>query len=172
MVGRAEVDAKRNELLSLKESVRAIFAEYKTQAELRIARQTDMAKIVQIVQNRSSDIPLVEDVILASLWAENRALKSKQPVPEAPEIDPYNQPQGMTKSAEEAIAVYNSQIQILTSDKMYRQALLDNEIAMAKELEEGILQIENIVQDYCDNPSLTNLVLQITQNSGSSSTDY
>lgn len=162
MVGRADVDAKRSELLSLKQAVNATYEEYKSQAELRMSRQKEMAKLVQLVQNHhpSADIALVEDVILASLWAEHKALKAKRPVPEAPEIDPTNQPHGMTKSAEEAIAVYTRQIEVLTQDKTYRQALLDNEAAMADEFGQGLMQIETIVRDYCDNQSLRNLVLQ------------
>jgi hypothetical protein len=170
MAGRAEVDAKRNELLQLKELVADTYAAYKTQADLRIARQQEIAQIVQLVQQQSqaatNDIPLVEDVILASLWAETRALQSQQSVPEKPEIDPANQPQGMTKSAEEAIAVYSSQIAVLMQDRQYRQAMLNNETAMAQEFGAGLTQIERIVRDYCQNQSLCHQVLELMQKYG------
>jgi hypothetical protein len=168
VAGRADVDAKRGELLNMKQSVADTYATYKTQANLRIARQHQMAEIVQLVQSSpSADVPLVEDVILASLWAETKALRFKEAVPEKPVIDPANQPQGMTKSAEEAIAVYNSQIAVLSQDLQYRQAMADNETAMAKEFGAGLLQIENIVCDYCQTESLRHEVLEITNRGGS-----
>jgi hypothetical protein len=171
MAGRAEVDAKRNELLHWKGLVADTYAEYKTQADLRIARQREMAQLVQLVQQSqkqaaANDIPLVEDVILASLWAETRALQSQQLVPDKPVIDPANQPQGMTKSAEEAIAVYSSQIEVLIQDRQYRQAMLDNEASMANELGAGLTQIERIVRDYCQNQSLRDQVLELMQKGG------
>jgi hypothetical protein len=172
MAGRAEVDAKRNELLHWKGLVADTYAEYKTQADLRIARQREMAQLVQLVQQSqkqattANDIPLVEDVILASLWAETRALQSQQLVPDKPVIDPDNQPQGMTKSAEEAIAVYSSQIEVLMQDHQYRQAMLDNEASMAKELGAGLTQIECIVRDYCHNQSLRDQVLELLMQKG------
>jgi hypothetical protein len=168
VAGRADVEAKRGELLALKQSVADTYATYKSQADLRIARQHQMAEVVQLVQSsQSADVPLVEDVILASLWAETKALRSKEVVPEKPEIDPANQPQGMTKSAEEAIAVYNSQIAVLSRDLKYRQAMSNNETAMAKEFGAGLLQIEGIVCDYCQTESLRNHVLEITKRGGS-----
>jgi hypothetical protein len=173
MAGRAEVDAKRNELLHWKGLVADTYAEYKTQADLRIARQREMAQLVQLVQQSqkqaatvTNDIPLVEDVILASLWAETRALQSQQLVPDKPVIDPDNQPQGMTKSAEEAIAVYSSQIEVLMQDHQYRQVMLDNEASMANELGAGLTQIEGIVRDYCQNQSLRDQVLELMQKGG------
>lgn len=171
MVGKAAVEAKRNELLQLKSAVKGTSKQYKTQANLRISRQKEMAELVLFVQQHSRDTPLVEDVILASLWAETRALRSKEEVPDKPEIDPANQPSGTTKSAEEAIAVYSGQIDVLTQDQIYRQALLDNEAAMAKEFGEGLEQIRAIVDEYCTIQAIRNKILAESQNGAESSTD-
>jgi hypothetical protein len=114
-----------------------------------------MTRMVQTVQQRCpDDVPLVEDVIVVSLHSETAASLSKFEIPEAPVIDPKNQPSGRTKSAEEAIAVYKGQIETLQLDRKYREALLHTETAMVTIYGEGIRDIVGTVKEYCSNSGL------------------
>lgn len=160
MVGAAEVEACRSRLLELKQEASQINADYKTFANKRVAQQRTMARLVQTIQTKSIDTPLVEDIIIVSLRAETAASKSqaeKMKGLEAPnKIDPANQPGGRTKSAEEAVAIYNSQIETLSTDIEYRKALRDAEEALNDIYGTGIDEIVAVVQKYCEDSTLTN----------------
>lgn len=155
MAGPAEVETCRNELLQLKSAVQQVQADYKSMAAARVANQKKMARIVQTVQERSpDDVPLVEDVIVVSLRSEMAATLSKSKIPDAPAIDPNNQPSGRTSSAEEAIAVYKGQIETLHMDRKYREALLQAETAMVKIYRNGVHDILGTVKEYCNDSAL------------------
>jgi hypothetical protein len=147
----AAVEARRNELMQLRSTVSQVQSDYKRTAETRIRQQKTMARLVQTVQERAvNDVPLVEDVIIVSLQSETAAAKSRTHIPDAPPpIDPNNQPSGRTSSAEEAMAVYQKQIETLNVDRTYRDALLQAETAMVKIYGQGIRDIVATVKEYC-----------------------
>lgn len=160
MVGAAEVEACRNELLQLKQEAAQVNADYKKFANNRVAQQQTMARLVQTVQLQSKDTPLVEDVIIVSLRAETAASKSQaekfEGVEAPPKIDPANQPGGRVKSAEEAVAIYSFQIETLSTDLEYRRVLRDAEEALNVIYGEGIEEILNVIEEYCQDEGLTN----------------
>jgi hypothetical protein len=97
-----------------------------------------------------NDVPLVEDVIIVSLQSETAAAQSRTHIPDAPPpIDLNSQPSGRTASAEEAMAVYRTQIDTLNVDRTYREALLQAETAMVKIYGQGIRDIVATVKEYC-----------------------
>jgi hypothetical protein len=162
MAGPAEVEACRNELLQLKSVVQKVQTDYKNNASTRIATQKKMALMVQTVQERRpDDVPLVEDVIVVMLHSETAATLSLSQLPEAPIIDPNNQPSGRTASAEEAIAVYKGQIETLQQERKYREALLQAEAAMVKIYGQGIQDILSTVQEYCSDSRLVGQIVNI-----------
>jgi len=168
MVGAAEVEAARNQLLELKQEAQQVQADYKQFANRRVNQQQIMARLVQTVQSaRSSkdDTPLVEDVIIASLHAETAASQSQAKllagIEPPPKIDPANQPQGRTSSAEEAVAVYTGQIQTLQTDLNYRVAMRDAEAALNEIYEEGIQNIVQIMEEYSSDEALTDQMQSI-----------
>lgn len=163
MAGPAEVEACRNELFQLKTVVQKVQTDYKVQASTRVTTQRKMARMVQTVQERSpDDVPLVEDVIVVSLHSETSASRSMSEIPEAPFIDPNNQPSGRTASAEEAIAVYKGQIETLQQERKYRDALLQAEIAMVKIYGQGVQDILSTVQEYCRDSRLVGHIKNIS----------
>lgn len=152
----AEVESCRKELLQLRSTVQTVQSEYKTVANARVACQKKMAQMVQTVQQRSTnDVPLVEDVICVSLQAETAASQSQSgTTPQAPIIDSNNQPGGRTASAEEAIAVYKSQIETLQLEHTYRAALLQSEKSLVKIYNQGMSDIVETVHEYCGDQRL------------------
>lgn len=162
MPGAAEVEACRSELLGLKEEVRNVVSNYNSVANQRVQEQKKLARIVQSVQERSTDVVLIEDIIVVSLLSEEAARRSHQrELPDQPFIDPDNQPHGRTSSAEEAISIYQSQIETLSKDKLYREALLECEADMLEIYGKGVLDIHNTVTEYADDPELVQLVESI-----------
>lgn len=164
MVGPAEVEACRNELLQLKSVVQQVQGDYKSTAATRVANQKKMARMVQLMQERcTDDVPLVEDVICVSLHSETAASLSQSEIPVAPVIDP-NQRQtssGRTASAEEAIAVYKGQVGTLQLDREYCSALLQAETAMVKIYGQGIRDILGTVKEYCKDSGLVGQIEHI-----------
>ena len=160
MVGAAEVEACRNRLLELKQEASQINSDYKTFANKRVAQQRTMARLVQTIQTKCKDTPLVEDIIIVSLRSETAASKAqaeKLKGLEAPnKIDPANQPGGRTKSAEEAVSIYNSQIETLSTDLEYRKALRDAEEDLNEIYGAGIDEIVTVMQKYCEESVLIN----------------
>lgn len=150
----AEVEAYRNELMGLKSQVQRIQSVYKSHANVRIANQQKMARMVQTVQECSQDVALVEDVIVVSLHSETEASHSQSDIPNAPVIDQENQPSGRTNSAEEAIAIYKGQIMTLQEDLKYREALEEAETVMAGIYGQGIQNILAIMKEYCSDSAL------------------
>ena len=161
MVGAAEVEACRNRLLELKQEASQINSDYKTFANKRVAQQRTMARLVQTIQTKCKDTPLVEDIIIVSLRSETAASKAqaeKLKGLEAPnKIDAANQPAGdRTKSAEEAVSIYNSQIETLSTDLEYRKALRDAEEDLNEIYGAGIDEIVSVMQKYCEDSVLIN----------------
>jgi hypothetical protein len=150
MVSQGEVEACRNELLQLKSVVQTVQAEYQTMARTRVAEQTKIARMVQVVQDRcsSKDVPLVEDVIVIALQTEMAARCDH--LPEAPPaIDPSSQPsERQTASAEEAMAVYQRQITTMQLELDYREALLQIETKMVRKYDTGINRVVETVKEY------------------------
>ena len=158
MAGAAEVEAVRSELLQLREDVQQAQADYQSQARARVAQQQTMARIVQTVQEKTHDVALVEDVIIVSLKAETAARRSRGHIPAKPVIDPNSQPRGRTASAEEAIAVYKSQLAILQQEMEYLSGMLHTEIVMAEIYQQGNRDIVDTMKSYSNSPSLTDQI--------------
>ena len=160
MVGAAEVEACRSRLLELKQEASQINSDYKKFANKRVAQQRTIARLVQTIQTKSKDTTLVEDIIIVSLRAETAASKShaeKLKGVEAPnKIDPASQPGGRTKSAEEAVTIYNLQIETLSADLEYRKALRDAEEALNEIYGIGIDEIDAVMQKYCEDSAVKN----------------
>ena len=159
MVGAAEVEASRSRLLQLRQDASQINSDYKTFANKRVGQQSTLARMVQTIQAKSKDTPLVEDVIIVSLRAEAAASKSQaehlKGVEAPPKIDPASQPGGRTKSADEALAVYNSQIETLGTDLEYRKAMRDAEKSLNEIYGAGIDEIIRVVHQYSEDTGLT-----------------
>jgi hypothetical protein len=154
IMSAAEVEACRAQLLRMKAEAQGTQGSYKTAANHRIAMQQKIAQMVQLVQGRSSDVELVEDVIIASLKAETQASLSQCEIPEAPVIDPNNQPSGRTASAEEAMASYKSQMAILQKEHEYREAMRKAEELMGGFYKNGIDRILAVMKEHCKDPRL------------------
>jgi hypothetical protein len=156
------VDTLRNELVQLRMMVQHVQGNYKRTAEKRVHLQKKMARMVQTVQERAmDDAPLVEDVIVVSLQAETAAANSRSHIPNAPMIDALSQPSGRTSSAEEAIAVYTSQIETLSEDRTYRDALLEAETAMVEIYTQGVYDILSTVKQYSKDSKLIQEIEQM-----------
>jgi hypothetical protein len=154
IMSAAEVEACRAQLLRMKAEAQGTQGSYKTAANHRIAMQQKIAQMVQLVQGRSSDVELVEDVIIASLKAETQASLSQCEIPEAPVIDPNNQPSGRTASAEEAMASYKSQMAILQKEHEYREGMRKAEELMGGFYKNGIDRILAVMKEHCKDPRL------------------
>jgi hypothetical protein len=158
MVSQDEVYACRNELLSLRPIVQKVQQDYQSTARMRVQQQTKVAQIVLWVQQNKHtkyDIPLVEDVIVLALQTETSA-KRCETFPEKPSQQPSDDKTttSSTASAEEAMKIYQQQIQTLQAEHQYRNELLQIERKMVHIYNVGIQQIQDTVREYSSDPQL------------------
>jgi hypothetical protein len=169
MVSREEVEACRHDLLQLRPIVQKVQQEYQAMARTRVALQTKIAHMVQVIQNKCSktDIPLVEDCITIALQTETAAHYDTGTFPEPPPpIDPSCQPSGkQTASAEVAMSIYQQQITTLQLERTYREELLRIEQKMVQIYNHGITDVVTTVKEYSQSESIVNEIQKMASTS-------
>lgn len=149
------VDAIRATLQSAKTEAKAVQDAYKTKAEQRIAYQEKMAKINQMIQSKSNDAPLVEDVIVVTLRAEKAAQERFYLTPEKPTLEAIPVTEGQkTKDAAEAIKIYQSQVDVLKEEIDYRTKMGMAERDMDIIYRTAIDDILDILDEFCQDGRL------------------
>lgn len=146
----------------LKERLRALKSEqseiqelYKERASQRLEYQNKMASLNLMLQHRSFDTMLIEDVIVVTLVAENDARERFALMPPEPTKTPIQvQPGQKTKSLEEACNVYRSQIEVLEEMIEYRRALTATERDLDLLYRQAVDDILDIMEEYCDDEKL------------------
>ena len=147
----AQVNVIRAELLKVREEAKQMQDAYQQNAEQRIAYQNKMAQLNQMVQERCPrDAMLVEDVIIVTLVAEKAAQDRYLTVPlKPPPPTKAGIVGGTTKSAEEAIEIYKSQIEALKKEIDYRTQLNAAEEDMDVIYRQAVDDILNVLDDFC-----------------------
>jgi hypothetical protein len=148
------VQAVRGELLKVKEEAKSIQSTYKVKAEQRVAYQNKMAKLNEMIQLRSKEVMLVEDVIVVTLAAETEAQERYSHLePPTKKAEPVVVGQ-TTKSAEDAIRIYNSQIEELKEEIEYRTQMTMAETDMDIIYRAAVDDILDIMDAFCEDGRL------------------
>lgn len=160
----AEVHAKRAEVLKLRDHARAIQAAYMAKAEQRLAYQNKMAKLNEMIQLRAKDVMLVEDVVVVTLMAEKDALDRYAGSPDVPQSLAETIAEGQrTKDPNEALRIYNSQLDDLHAQIEYSSAMAMAERDIDDIYRKAVDEILDIMELYCGDPRLLSDVMRFAE---------
>jgi hypothetical protein len=145
----------KERLNALKTEQRELQALYQERANQRVEYQNKMASLNVMLQKRSLDTMLIEDVVVVTLVAENNARERYALLPPAPTKTAITvEPGQKTKSLEEACNVYRSQIEVLEEMIEYRRTLTATERDLDLLYRQAVDDILDIMDEYCDDEKL------------------
>ncbi|GAX11512.1 hypothetical protein FisN_22Lh203 [Fistulifera solaris] len=145
----------KERLNALKTEQRELQALYQERAHQRVEYQNKMANLNVMLQKRSMDTMLIEDVVVVTLVAENDARERYALLPPAPTKTAIAvEPGQKTKSLEEACNIYRSQIEVLEEMIEYRRILTATERDLDLLYRQAVDDILDIMDEYCDDEKL------------------
>jgi hypothetical protein len=145
----------KERLNALKTEQRELQALYQERANQRVEYQNKMANLNVMLQKRSMDTMLIEDVVIVTLVAENNARERYALMPPAPTKTAISvEPGQKTKSLEEACNVYRSQIEVLEEMIEYRRTLTATERDLDLLYRQAVDDILDVMDEYCDDEKL------------------